>query len=78
LPSVVDVREHTHLGPQVVLGEGCAIAEDVRIVQSVLWPRVCVGRGATITGSIVTNDVVIPDGAHLVGKIISAEGIADL
>jgi mannose-1-phosphate guanylyltransferase / phosphomannomutase len=78
LPSVVDVRDYTHIGPEVVLGEGCAIAEDVHIVQSVLWPRVRVGRGVTLKGSIVTNDVVIPDGAHLVGKIISAEGIADL
>jgi NDP-sugar pyrophosphorylase family protein len=78
LPSVIDVRENTCIGPEVVLGEGCEIAEDVRIVQSVLWPRVRVGRRVTIERSIVTNDVAIPDGSHLVGKIVSAQGITDL
>jgi ADP-glucose pyrophosphorylase len=50
----------------------------VRIVQSVLWPRVRVGRGVTIERSIVMNDVTIPDGAHLVGKVVSTEEVIDL
>jgi ADP-glucose pyrophosphorylase len=50
----------------------------VRLVQSVLWPRVRVGRGVTIVRSIVLNDVTIPDGSHLIGKMVSSTGIADL
>jgi mannose-1-phosphate guanylyltransferase/phosphomannomutase len=71
-------RNHPRLGPEVVVGEACELAEDVYIARSVLWPRVRVGRGVRIEGSIVTNDVAIPDGSHLVGKIVSAEGISDL
>ena len=36
------------------------------------------GEGVTIAGSIVLNDVAIPDGSHLIGKIVSGTGIADL
>jgi mannose-1-phosphate guanylyltransferase / phosphomannomutase len=66
------------VGPEVILGEGCELGHDVRLVQSVLWPRVRVGRGVTIEGSIVMNDVTIADGSHLAGKIVSVEGVIDL
>ena len=62
----------------ILMAEGCELAEDVHIMQSVLWPRVRVGRGVTIERSIVMNDVTIPDGAHLVGKVVSTEEIIDL
>ncbi len=68
----------SRLGPEVILGEGCQLAPDVRLVQSVLWPRVHVGRGVTIERSIVLNDVTIPDGSQLVEKIVSVEGTFDL
>jgi NDP-sugar pyrophosphorylase family protein len=77
-PSGIDVPGSVGSGSEVILGEGCELADDVRLVQSILWPRVRVGRGVTIAGSIVLNDVVIPDGSHLIGKIISSTGIADL
>ena len=77
-PSGVDVQASVGIGPEVILGEDCELADDVRLVQSVLWPRVRVGRGVTIAGSIVLNDVAIPDGSHLIGKIVSSTGIADL
>jgi NDP-sugar pyrophosphorylase family protein len=66
------------VGPEVILGEGCRLASDVRLVQSVLWPRVRVGRGVIIERSIILNDVTIPDGSHLVEKIVSVEGNFDL
>jgi mannose-1-phosphate guanylyltransferase/phosphomannomutase len=66
------------IGPEVIVGEGCELAEDVRLVQSVLWPRVRVGRGATVEGSIILNDVTIPDGSQLINKIVSNTGIIDL
>ena len=77
-PSGVDVQARIGIGPEVILGEGCELADDVHLVQSVLWPRVRVGRGVTIAGSIVLNDVAIPDGSHLIGKIVSSTGVADL
>ena len=77
-PSGIDVQATVGIGSEVILGEGCELADDVRLVQSVLWPRVRVGRGVTIAGSIVLNDVAIPDGSHLIGKIVSSTGIADL
>jgi glucose-1-phosphate adenylyltransferase len=66
------------IGSEVILGEGCELADDVRLAQSVLWPRVRVGRGVTIAGSVVLNDVVIPDGSYLIDKIVSSTGITDL
>jgi mannose-1-phosphate guanylyltransferase / phosphomannomutase len=72
------MQASARVGPEVILGEGCELAADVHLVQSVLWPRVRVGQGATIARSIVLNDVTIPDGSHLMGKIVSGEEIADL
>jgi mannose-1-phosphate guanylyltransferase/phosphomannomutase len=66
------------IGPEVIVGEGCELAEDVHLAQSVLWPRVRVGRGVTIVGSIILNDTTIPDGSQLIGKIVSNTGIVDL
>jgi mannose-1-phosphate guanylyltransferase/phosphomannomutase len=77
-PPGIDAQASVGIGSEVILGEGCELADDVRLVQSILWPRVRVGRGVTIAGSIVLNDVVIPDGSHLIGKIVSSTGIADL
>ena len=77
-PFGIDVQASARVGPEVILGQGCQLADDVRLVQSVLWPRVRVGRGATIERSIVANDVTIPDGSHLIGKIVSRAGIAAL
>ena len=74
----VDAQASVGIGPEVILGDGCELADDAHLVQSVLWPRVRVGRGVTIAGSIVLNDVAIPDGSHLIGKIVSSTGIADL
>ena len=75
---MLDWQRDSRVGPEVILGEGCQLAHDVRLVQSVLWPRVRVGRGVTIERSIVLNDVTIPDGSQLVEKIVSIEGIFDL
>jgi NDP-sugar pyrophosphorylase family protein len=74
----IDLPDHTSIGPEVIAGEGCEFAQDVRIVQSVLWPRVRVERGATIERSIIMNDVTIPAGSHLVGKVVSTETVTDL
>jgi mannose-1-phosphate guanylyltransferase/phosphomannomutase len=77
-PPGLEIPPGSCVGPGVILGEGCVLANDVRLVHSVLWPRVRVGQGATIEGTIVMNDLTIADGSHLVGKIVSARGIVDL
>jgi mannose-1-phosphate guanylyltransferase/phosphomannomutase len=76
--SGLAVQANTGLGPEVILGEGCELADDVYLARSVLWPRVRVGRGVTIVGSIILNDVGIADGSHLIGKVVSRTGVADL
>jgi mannose-1-phosphate guanylyltransferase / phosphomannomutase len=77
-PAGVGWQPGSCVGPEVILGEGCELAHDVRLVRSVLWSRVRVGQGATIERSIVLNDVTIPAGSHVVEKIVSTEGIVDL
>jgi mannose-1-phosphate guanylyltransferase/phosphomannomutase len=76
--SAVDVARSASVGPEVILGEGCRLAHDVRVVRSVLWPRVRVGPGARVSRSIVLNDVIIPDGSQLIGKLVSGAGVTDL
>jgi NDP-sugar pyrophosphorylase family protein len=78
LPADIDFPDNTSIGPAVIAAEGCELAENVRIEQSVLWPRVRLGRGVTIERSIVLNDVTIPDGVRLVDKVVSTEGVIDL
>ena len=77
-PAGIDWQPGSCVGPEVILGEGCELAHDVRLVRSVLWSRVRVGQGATIERSIVLNDVTIPAGSHVVEKIVSTEGIVEL
>ena len=40
----------------MIIGEGCELADDVRLVQA-FCGLAFVGRGVTIVGSIVLNDV---------------------
>jgi len=45
-------------------GEDCHLAPDAAVVDSVLWDRVRVGRGAHLTRCIVADDVTVPDDAQ--------------
>ena len=78
LGAAAEVAGEASIGPEVILGEGCRVADGVHIVQSVLWPRVHVEAGVTIAGSIITRDITIPAGSRLVDKIASASGITEL
>lgn len=44
-------------------GVNCTIAADAVVTNSILWDRVRIGRGATLSECIVADDVVVPDGA---------------
>ena len=57
------------------LGDGCTIAAQVNIVDSVLWETVEVGDGATIERSIIADGVTVGDGATLRGVVVGAGAI---
>jgi NDP-sugar pyrophosphorylase family protein len=66
------------IGPEVILGEGCVLEGRGWVTHSVLWPRVRLGKGVTIERSIITNDVTIPAGSHVVGKIVTLSEMTEL
>jgi mannose-1-phosphate guanylyltransferase/phosphomannomutase len=74
----VSVGSGVDIGPDVIVGEACDIAEGAQLRRSILWPRVQIGQGAFVDGSIITHDVSVPPGSHLAGKIVSQSGMADL
>ena len=45
-------------------GFDCEIAPGVQLVDTILWNRVRIGSGATLTNCIVADDVIIPPGAE--------------
>ena len=52
------------------VGDGCRIAENAVVEDSILWDRVTVGRGARLIHCIVADDVTIPDGAHYENRVL--------
>jgi NDP-sugar pyrophosphorylase family protein len=55
------------LGDGVVVGEGCVIGPNVVIGDDTL-----IGSDTQISGSVIYNDVVIGDGAHLTGCVVAS------
>lgn len=49
-------REHRPLDR----GEGCVVADDARVTETILWDRVSVGARAELTECVVADDVVVP------------------
>lgn len=52
-------REHRPLDR----GEGCVVADDARLTETILWDRVSVGARAELTECVVADDVVVPPDA---------------
>mgnify|MGYP006273058475 CR=1 FL=1 len=44
-------------------GRDCVVAPDAVLTNTILWDRVRIGAGATLTECIVADDVVVPEGA---------------
>jgi mannose-1-phosphate guanylyltransferase len=61
----VVVEPGAHIGPYVVLGDGCHIARGARVVDSLLWDNVTVGPDASIERSIIASRARIGAGARL-------------
>ncbi len=57
-------------GRDVVVDEGCQIADSAEIARSVLWKRVRVESGARLTNCVVGDDVTIPAGAEFDHAVI--------
>ncbi|MBX7219759.1 MAG: NDP-sugar synthase [Blastocatellia bacterium] len=53
-----------------VIGDGCRIAPDAKVVDSVLWERVHVSAGVTLQRVIVGDDVMIPPGTNLENAVV--------
>ena len=45
-------------------GAGCAIGAGAELVDTILWDRVRIGDGATLTNCIVADDVIVPPRAE--------------
>jgi len=54
-------------------GEGCRIAPDAKLTNTVLWDRVTVGHHAPLTHCIVSDDVEVPDGAQYENCVLIAD-----
>jgi NDP-sugar pyrophosphorylase family protein len=60
----------------VVLGEGVAVGRRARIEQSVIWKGWKIGEGAVIRGSVLANDCVVEEGAHIgEGTVLGAGSV---
>ncbi len=44
-------------------GRDCTIAAGASLINTILWDRVRIGSGVTLSDCVVADDVVIPDGA---------------
>mgnify|MGYP006284028823 CR=1 FL=1 len=44
-------------------GHDCVVEHDARLDRTILWDRVRIGAGATLSHCVVADDVVVPDGA---------------
>jgi mannose-1-phosphate guanylyltransferase len=53
-------------------GEGCIVAADASVADSILWDRVTIGPGAHLSRCIVADDVVVPEGARHPNAVLTA------
>jgi mannose-1-phosphate guanylyltransferase len=61
------------IGPRVVLGPNCRIAEGAEVRDSVLLDGCTVGEGARVLGSILSAGVEIAPGAILEGAVVGRD-----
>jgi mannose-1-phosphate guanylyltransferase len=67
------VEKAAVLGPQALLGKDCLIMKRARVTDSILFDRVTVGIGSTVSGAIVASDVSIGDGVKIEpGTVVSS------
>jgi mannose-1-phosphate guanylyltransferase/phosphomannomutase len=62
--------ERFHVSGTVIIGKSCAIAEDVKISNSVIGDNCVIGPGTVIRNSVIWNDVVIGHNVELTSDVI--------
>ena len=68
------VEKAATLGPQALLGKDCVVMRRARVTDSILFDRVSVGIGSTVSGAIVASDVSIGDGVKIEpGAVVSSD-----
>jgi mannose-1-phosphate guanylyltransferase len=68
-----ELAASTKLGPRVVLGRDCRVADGVEISESVLLDGCSVGEGAQVSGSILSAGVEVAPEATLKGVVVGAD-----
>jgi NDP-sugar pyrophosphorylase family protein len=67
------VEEAAILGPQAMVGKDCVVMRRAQVTDSILFDRVRVGIGSTVSGAIVASDVSIGDGVKIEpGTVVSS------
>jgi mannose-1-phosphate guanylyltransferase len=69
----VEVEDGAKVGPRVVLGEGCRVAEGAEVRDSVLLDGCEVGEGARVLGSILSANVEVAGGVVLDGAVVGRD-----
>jgi NDP-sugar pyrophosphorylase family protein len=64
------IDEGVRFRGSVVLGARCCVCRGSRLENVVLWDDVVVSAGVTLSNSVVTHGVSLPEGASLEDKII--------
>jgi len=68
------VEKAATLGPQALLGKDCVVMRGARVTDSILFDRVRVGIGSTVSGAIVASDVSIGDQVKIdPGSVVSSD-----
>ena len=60
------------MGPNVVLGYDCRVGSGARVMDSILFDKVTVGKGAIVSGATIASNVLIGDRVKIEpGAVIS-------
>jgi len=71
----VVIEPGAHVGPFVVLGEGCRVARGARIEDSLLWDGVTVGPGAVIEQSILASGTRVGARARVAARSVIGHNV---
>jgi mannose-1-phosphate guanylyltransferase len=55
------IGDHVLIGPYTSIGERCVIKNHSKVFSSSIYNRVIIGKGSTVSGSIIDNDTLIGD-----------------
>ncbi|MGE5593184.1 MAG: sugar phosphate nucleotidyltransferase [Betaproteobacteria bacterium] len=67
----VSIQARAHVGPRVVLGHGCVVAEGAQVSESVLHENVQVGKGARIRRCVLAAGVRVGDACCLDSMVVA-------